>query len=87
VKKYNPHPNPKPQPLLQAYRDIQLQKRCADTVGETVPVTSGGYEKLEQLRALEHGFTIKVKETIHDTLGVDTPEDLERIEKCLNSSL
>ena len=44
-------------------------------------------EKLEQLRALEHGFTIKVKETVHDTLGVDTPEDLERIEKCLNSSL
>ena len=44
-------------------------------------------EKLEQLRALEHGFKIKVKETVHDTLGVDTPEDLERIEKCLNSSL
>jgi len=44
-------------------------------------------EKLEQLRALEHGFIIKVKETTHDTLGVDTPEDLERIEKCLNSSL
>lgn len=44
-------------------------------------------EKLEQLRALEHGLIIKVKETTHDTLGVDTPEDLERIEKCLNSSL
>lgn len=44
-------------------------------------------EKLEQLRALEHGFVIKIKETSHDTLGVDTPEDLERIEKCLNSSL
>lgn len=44
-------------------------------------------EKLEQLRALEHGFTIKVKETINETFGVDTPEDLERIEKCLNSSL
>ncbi len=44
-------------------------------------------EKLEQLRALEHGFAIKIKETAHDTLGVDTPEDLERIEKCLNSSL
>ena len=44
-------------------------------------------EKLEQLRALEHGFTIKIKETVHETFGVDTPEDLERIEKCLNSSL
>jgi len=44
-------------------------------------------EKLEQLRALEAGFTIKVKETVYETFGVDTPEDLERIEKCLNSSL
>ena len=44
-------------------------------------------EKLEQLRALEAGFGIRVKETIYETFGVDTPEDLERIEKCLNSSL
>jgi len=44
-------------------------------------------EKLEQLRAIEEGFTIKVKETVYETFGVDTPEDLERIEKCLNSSL
>ena len=44
-------------------------------------------EKLEQLRAIEEGFTIKIKETVYETFGVDTPEDLERIEKCLNSSL
>lgn len=44
-------------------------------------------EKLEQLRALENGYVIKVKETEYETSGVDTPEDLERIEKCLNSSL
>jgi 3-deoxy-manno-octulosonate cytidylyltransferase (CMP-KDO synthetase) len=44
-------------------------------------------EKLEQLRALENGMRIKVKETFFETIGVDTPEDLERIEKCRNSSL
>ena len=44
-------------------------------------------EKLEQLRALENNFRIKVRETFFETVGVDTPEDLERIEKCLNSSL
>jgi 3-deoxy-manno-octulosonate cytidylyltransferase (CMP-KDO synthetase) len=44
-------------------------------------------EKLEQLRALENGISIKVKETIYETIGVDTPDDLERVEKCLNSSL
>jgi 3-deoxy-manno-octulosonate cytidylyltransferase (CMP-KDO synthetase) len=44
-------------------------------------------EKLEQLRALESGMKIKVKETDVETYGVDTPQDLERIEKCLNTSL
>jgi 3-deoxy-manno-octulosonate cytidylyltransferase (CMP-KDO synthetase) len=44
-------------------------------------------ERLEQLRALENGISIKVVETTFDTIGVDTPADLERVEKCLNSSL
>lgn len=43
-------------------------------------------ERLEQLRALEHGFTIKVRETAFETIGVDTPEDLERVETWLSSS-
>ncbi len=44
-------------------------------------------EKLEQLRALEWGFKIKVSETPYETIGVDTATDLERVEKCLNLSL
>ncbi len=36
-------------------------------------------ESLEQLRALEHGYRIKVPATPHPALGVDTPEDLERV--------
>ncbi len=43
-------------------------------------------EKLEQLRALENGISIKVKETIYETIGVDTPMDLEKVEKCLSIS-
>ena len=35
-------------------------------------------ESLEQLRALEHGFTIGTVETTIDTIEIDTPEDLER---------
>ncbi len=34
-------------------------------------------ERLEQLRALEHGYKIKAIETKYETVGVDTPEDLE----------
>lgn len=43
-------------------------------------------EKLEQLRALENGFRIKVKETSYKTIGVDTPADLERVKECLSTS-
>ncbi len=34
-------------------------------------------ERLEQLRVLESGYRIKTIETKYDTVGVDTPEDLE----------
>ena len=40
-------------------------------------------EQLEQLRAVEHGYRIKVLETPYDTVGVDTPEDLKRVEQLL----
>jgi 3-deoxy-manno-octulosonate cytidylyltransferase (CMP-KDO synthetase) len=36
-------------------------------------------ECLEQLRALENGYRIRVQKTEYESLGVDTPEDLERV--------
>ena len=43
-------------------------------------------EKLEQLRALENGLRIKVDVTEYESHGVDTPDDLERVEQWLSSS-
>jgi 3-deoxy-manno-octulosonate cytidylyltransferase (CMP-KDO synthetase) len=40
-------------------------------------------EKLEQLRALEHGVRIAVVQVNYDSVGVDTPEDLARVERIL----
>jgi 3-deoxy-manno-octulosonate cytidylyltransferase (CMP-KDO synthetase) len=40
-------------------------------------------EKLEQLRALENGYRIKVVETDEDSLEIDTPEDIKKAEKII----
>jgi len=40
-------------------------------------------EKLEQLRALEHGYRIKVPETLFDSVEVDIPQDVKAIEAIL----
>ncbi len=66
---------------IYAYRKEVLLK-----FSQLPPTKLERTEKLEQLRALENGFAIKVSKTVFDTIGVDTPLDLERVEKCLSLS-
>jgi 3-deoxy-manno-octulosonate cytidylyltransferase (CMP-KDO synthetase) len=40
-------------------------------------------ESLEQLRAIEHGYRIKTVETIHDSIEIDTAEDLEKVRRLV----
>jgi 3-deoxy-manno-octulosonate cytidylyltransferase (CMP-KDO synthetase) len=42
-------------------------------------------ECLEQLRALENGYRIKVVETAYESLGVDTPDDLARLNRLFET--
>ena len=44
-------------------------------------------ERLEQLRALENGFKIRVVETEYESLGVDTPEDWKQVAELFEKTL
>lgn len=61
-----------------AYRKPALDAFCAWPESELERS-----ERLEQLRFLDHGVTIHVAETPYDTVGVDTEEDLKRVEGIL----
>jgi 3-deoxy-manno-octulosonate cytidylyltransferase (CMP-KDO synthetase) len=42
-------------------------------------------EQLEQLRAMEHGYRLRVVPTTHASVGVDVPDDIARVERVLAS--
>lgn len=44
-------------------------------------------EKLEQLRILERGIPIKVEETTNDSIGVDCPEDVIKVENIIRKMI
>jgi 3-deoxy-manno-octulosonate cytidylyltransferase (CMP-KDO synthetase) len=58
-----------------AYRKPALDRFCS--LPESTLERS---ERLEQLRFLENGIPIYVTESVHDTIGVDTEDDLKRVE-------
>jgi 3-deoxy-manno-octulosonate cytidylyltransferase (CMP-KDO synthetase) len=63
---------------LYAYR-----KRALDLFPTLPPSGLERAERLEQLRFLENGLAIYVEATEHDTIGVDTEDDLRMVEARL----
>ena len=57
-----------------------------DTLLQITQLPKGKYEKaesLEQLRWLENNFSIHVGTTQSETIGIDTPEDLDKLNAFL----
>lgn len=85
--------------LIPYYRDTSVtrhyfkhlglyaySRRALDTFHALPPSPLELAEKLEQLRFLENGIPITVLETPLDTIGVDTEEDVARVEEYLRQS-
>ncbi|KJR40620.1 3-deoxy-D-manno-octulosonate cytidylyltransferase [Candidatus Magnetoovum chiemensis] len=72
---------------LNLYKHIGIYSYRKETLirlSESESCDIENAEKLEQLRALYMGIKIKIKETEYDVYGVDTYEDLKKVEQWLN---
>lgn len=70
------------------YRHLGLYAYDADFLDRFSTLEPGfleGIEKLEQLRAMEHGYRIHVGITDQPTIGIDTPEDIVNFESHLSA--
>jgi 3-deoxy-manno-octulosonate cytidylyltransferase (CMP-KDO synthetase) len=73
-------------PAARAWRHVGLyvyRRDCLLQIAALPPSELERSEGLEQLRALEHGIRILAVETRHDSIGVDTPEDLDRVRRLM----
>ncbi len=73
-------------PAAPAWRHVGLyvyRRECLLRLARLEPTALERSEALEQLRALEHGIRIKALETAYDSIGVDTPADLERVRRLI----
>jgi 3-deoxy-manno-octulosonate cytidylyltransferase (CMP-KDO synthetase) len=82
-----PHSNDRDRPVpvdkhigLYAYRRSFLM-----TLSDLDPTPLECAERLEQLRALEHGYRIMTIATAHDPIGVNTPADLDHVRRLLST--
>ena len=72
------------------YKHIGMYAYRADILREItrLPQTEAELaESLEQLRWLENGYQIRVAETNVQSIGIDTPEDLQKAIRFLNSKI
>jgi 3-deoxy-manno-octulosonate cytidylyltransferase (CMP-KDO synthetase) len=77
-------------PAAPAWRHVGLyayRRDCLLRLAALPPTALERSEALEQLRALEHGIRIKAVETMFDSVGVDTPDDLDRVRRLMTAAV
>ena len=74
--------------LARVYRHVGIYAYKRDflrTFIQLPPTELEAGEGLEQLRALENGYKLRVHETQFDTIGVDLPEHIPMVEELIRS--
>ena len=75
--------------VIPFYKHVGMYAYRPEVLREITALPQGKLEKaesLEQLRWLENGYKIAVRFTDHESVGIDTPEDLERVRKISETS-
>ena len=75
--------------VIPFYKHVGMYAYRPEVLREITALPQGKLEKaesLEQLRWLENGYKIAVRFTDHESVGIDTPEDLERARKISETS-
>lgn len=78
------------QPELKIYKHIGVYSYTKDFLLSFAAMPQSMLEKtesLEQLRVLENGYKIKVLAVDYDGVGVDTPEDLEKVRRIIAATI
>ncbi|MEI6594598.1 MAG: 3-deoxy-manno-octulosonate cytidylyltransferase [Bacteroidota bacterium] len=77
-----------PEAEISYFKHIGIYGYRSDVLKEITKLPIGNLEKaesLEQLRWVENGYRIGVKETTIESLSIDTPDDLKHVEKYLKN--
>jgi len=86
----SPIPFEKGEPSKIFYKHLGIYAYTKDFLFTFTNLPKSNLEKaesLEQLRALENNYKIKTIETKFDTVGIDTPDDLEKARELLNKGI
>jgi len=74
------------EPLGHKHIGLYVYRRdCLLSLARLKPTPLERIEQLEQLRALESGYRIRTIETVQDPIGVDTPDDLQRVRRIMSA--